>query len=969
MISKEFKKEYGKLNPEQKMAVDTIEGPVMVVAGPGTGKTQVLTLRIANILLKTDIAPENILALTFTDAAAVNMRRRLFGIIGASAYRVRIETFHSFCNNILSSYPENFPGIIGSAHITEVETAGIIEEIIKELPLSVLRPWGDPFLYVRDIVKKMEELKREGLTPEKFEELVKKSDKDFKNRADTYHNKGAYKGKMKGEALNEARKIEKNIELISIYKAYQDTLLKKRFYDWSDMIMEVLKVLEKGGDLKLILQEEHQYILVDEHQDTNNAQNKILELLCDFHQNPNIFVVGDEKQAIFRFQGASVENFLHFKKLYPKAKLIELWRNYRSTQKILDGAHSLLPSKSKLQSKKESGSHIKVAGFSNSNFENYWIVKKVQELLKNGEKPSEITIIYRNNRDAFPIAAALEREKISYEIKSDEDLFSDKFVKKFILLLDAIYHYGEDSFLVPILHMEEFGLDPLDVYKTINKVNKERKTLYDLFEKEEVSKKIKIWVRQSKSEEVTKFMEIVLRESGLFDSMLKAKDATAFLGIEKIMEEAKRISVGHAGAALEDFMKYLDILRSHKIFIKHPKIYYRESTVSLMTAHRAKGLEFENVFITGANQKAFGPKNNRDKLPIISMIKNADEGDERRLFYVSLTRAKKEVFITYSNLDENGKEVLQSPFIEELRNDIKEVIDTSEFEKEVLAEPQNLFAERKESGVKEIDQEFVLELWKSHPLSVTALNNYLECPWKYFYRNLLRIPSVPVRHQLYGTAMHNAVDNLFKSIKTSGGNEKFLLDSYKRHLGNLGLNLKEEKEYWEKGKKALSGWYKWARPDLAGPVISEFSTTVVLPKSEIVLSGKLDKVEFLSDTKISVTDFKTGRQKSRNDIEGKTKDSKGDMKRQLVFYKLLLDLHESSTKQEKWDMQNGIIEFLEPDERGKYRREEFEISDKEVDELKETIKKAADEITSLSFWNKTCDVKDCEYCGYRKLLR
>jgi DNA helicase II / ATP-dependent DNA helicase PcrA len=386
MVTKEFKKEYGRLNPEQKNAVDTIDGPVMVVAGPGTGKTQVLTLRIANILLKTDTAPENILALTFTDAASINMRRRLFGIIGAGAYRVRIETFHSFCNNVLASYPEAFPGIIGSSHITEVEAAGIIEDIIKNSSLSLLRPWGDPFLYVGDIVKKIEELKREGLTAEKFEGIVKKAEKDFRNRDNIYHSKGAYKGKMKGEAVGELRKIEKNLELASIYKTYQETLAKKRFYDWSDMIMEVLKVLEGASsptslklrgtgasDLKLMLQEEHQYILVDEHQDTNSAQNKILELLCDFHKNPNIFIVGDEKQAIFRFQGASAENFLYFKKLYPKAKLIELWRNYRSTQKILDSANSLLPSKSKLQSKEAGGSYIKVAGFINSNFENYWI--------------------------------------------------------------------------------------------------------------------------------------------------------------------------------------------------------------------------------------------------------------------------------------------------------------------------------------------------------------------------------------------------------------------------------------------------------------------------------------------------------------------------------------------------------------------------------------------------------------------
>ena len=993
-----FEERYKKLNREQREAVDSIEGPVMVVAGPGTGKTTILTLRIANILKKTDTAPENILALTFTDAAAANMRRRLFDVIGASAYRVKIKTFHSFCNDILSSYPESFPEIIGSAHISEAEAVGLVEELVEGLPLDLLRPWGDPLLYVGDIVKKIEELKREGLTPEKFEKITKTAPKNFKNRNDTFHTKGAHKGKMRGEAIKEQKKIQKNIELAIVYRAYQEKLHKKRLYDWSDMIMEVLKALEKGiGDLKLTLQEEHQYILVDEHQDSNNAQNKILELLCDFHKNPNIFVVGDEKQAIFRFQGASVENFLYFQKIYPRARLIELSKNYRSAQSILDGVFSILPSKNSLRSaSKKNGSNIKIAEFSNANIENCWIAEKIDEFLGGSVEPSEIAVIYRNNRDAFPIAIALERKGIPYEIRSDEDLFGDIFVKKFIDLLGAIREYSNDAALIPVLHMEEFGLDPLLVYRMILRASKEKKSIYELLKNENLSQKMKKWARLSYGEEITKFMEEVLRESGLFGSMLKAKDASAFLGIEKIMEEAKKISLSRNGAVLEDFMRYLDIVKAHKIFIKHPKVHYRKSSVPLMTAHRAKGLEFKKVFLTGVNEKAFGPKNDRDRLPVLrevyqkaNMPKIEDESDdERRLFYVSLTRAKEEVFITYSNLDENGREVLPSPFISDIRGNCRENVDVSNFEKKISEKPQVLFAERQPTGAKEVDQEFILELWQSHPLSVTALNNYLECSWKYFYVNLLRVPSVPERYQLYGTAMHGAVDDLYKAKKDREVDEKFLLNSYKRRLGNLGLNEKEEKEYWRKGEKALSGWFKWARPDLASPAISEFSTTVALPsknhqKSRVLLSGKLDKIEFLSGNKVSVTDFKTGRQKSRNEIEGllslkamarqaKLKGS-GNIKRQLVFYKLLLDLHnsafaENKTKEKKWEMEKGIIEFLEPDARGKYKKEEFDIGDGEVAELKKTIEKVAGEITSLSFWNKTCGDKNCEYCGYRKLI-
>ena len=348
MISKEFKAAYDSLNPEQKKAVDTIEGPVLVVAGPGTGKTQVLTLRIANILLKTDTRPENILALTFTDAAATNMRRRLANLIGTRAYRVRIQTFHSFANDTLKTYPESFGSIVGSANITEVESTAIIEELVNDLPnLSLLRPWGDPMFYVRDIGVKISELKREGLSPKDFIKLIESEEQKFKSREDLVHEKGAHKGKIKSEHLKYERQLVKNRELGEVYEAYQKVLHERRLYDWSDMIMEVLKALETDPNLKLSLQEEHQYILVDEHQDTNQSQNKILEYLSDFHQNPNIFIVGDEKQAIFRFQGASAQNFEYVKKLYPNIVIIELFRNYRSSQPILDAAHSLIPSKQK----------------------------------------------------------------------------------------------------------------------------------------------------------------------------------------------------------------------------------------------------------------------------------------------------------------------------------------------------------------------------------------------------------------------------------------------------------------------------------------------------------------------------------------------------------------------------------------------------------------------------------------------
>jgi len=980
----DFEERYKNLNKEQKLAVDTIEGPVIVIAGPGTGKTEILTLRIANILKKTDTAPENILALTFTDSASTNMRKRLGKLVGASAYRVSIETFHSFCNNIIKNYPEYFPTIIGSGNITEVESIAILEGLIEKLTLDILRPWGDPFYYVKDINRKIEELKREGVSPEKFLKIITKEKSDFKKRDDLYHEKGTYKGKMKNEFKDVERKIEKNKELQTVYEAYQKNLRERRLYDWSDMIMEVLKALETNKDIKLYLQENHQYILVDEHQDTNNAQNRILELLCDFHKNPNIFIVGDEKQAIFRFQGASVENFNYFKKLYPKAKLIELSQNYRSVQNILDAAHSLISSTTPLQSNKTAAKEvgIKLSEFTNKSYELHFVAKKIKDLIASGSAPEEIAVIYRSNKEAFAMADALSKEEVGYTIESDEDLLSEKFVRKFIAISDAIANYGKDEYLIPALHLDEFEIDPLDAYRLINRSGKEKKSLYDLIATSDkltirnFGKKIKELVKLSKTEHLSQFLEKILRESGIFNSMIASKDSVAFLGIERLFEEGKRISENRPGATFADFMEYLNILRAHTLFIKRPKHSVLNTSVRLMTAHRSKGLEFEYVFIINATENSFGPKRTRDSLPLLPSVyaksassdlstKTENEiSDERRLFYVALTRAKKQVFITHTLFDENGKEILPSPFILEIRNDKKEAVSVDKFEEGLKKNPKSLFVEGKQTGGTEIDRNFVKELFESHPLSVTALNNYLDCPWKYFYRNLLRIPSAPARHQIYGTAMHSAVEDLWQTLKERDVKIDFLTDSYKRHLGLLGvLTDSEFKEALDKGNKALTGWFKWSKPKLTNPVMAEFRVQGVVLSDGINLSGILDKVEMLSDKNVIVTDYKTGKQKSRNFIEGKTKDSTGDMKRQLQFYKLILGLHSNI------DMKSGIIEFLEQNDSGNYSREAFAITDSEVDELKKTIKKVAEEITSLTFWDKTCDDKNCEYCAYRKLLK
>ena len=249
---------YKQLNYEQKQAVDAIEGPVMVIAGPGTGKTQILTLRIANIIKKTDTTPDSILALTFTESGVFSMRKRLVEIIGSAGYRVGIFTFHGFCSGVIRRFPDSFPKIIGANHLNDIEKISILKYIIEKSNLKKLKPFGDNFFYLNSIRGKISELKRENISPEKLSNLVAKQLSEFKKIDDLYHEKGAHNGKMKGKYTDLEKKIEKNEELTLIYKLYEKELQDRKLYDYEDMVIETIKALENDNNLLLSLQEEYQ---------------------------------------------------------------------------------------------------------------------------------------------------------------------------------------------------------------------------------------------------------------------------------------------------------------------------------------------------------------------------------------------------------------------------------------------------------------------------------------------------------------------------------------------------------------------------------------------------------------------------------------------------------------------------------------------------------------------------------------
>ncbi|TFG76891.1 MAG: ATP-dependent helicase, partial [Thermodesulfobacteriales bacterium] len=419
-----FEERYSNLNPEQKDAVDSIYGPLLVVAGPGTGKTEILSLRVANILRKTDTAPKNILCLTFTTSAAYNMRERLTKLIGRDAYKVAINTFHSFGVDIISTYPEYFYKGMTFNPVDDVSQIEILEEILTELPydndLGNLHPEGG-YVYLKDIKSVIGELKKAGITPDEFRNILAINKKSLESLNPSIHSifsqrisnkligsiecfienlkpvdlgyaislnlqsipkilKSSLEEAMENvsmlgkntplsewkrdkttkddsgnQELKDTKYLEKLFSLADVYEKYQMLMYERRYYDFDDMILNAISGIEENNSLKYELQDRYEYILVDEFQDTNDAQMKLINQITIYDESdriPNIMAVGDDDQAIYKFQGAELSNILNFTDTYSETKIVTITSNYRSTQEILDIArYVILQGKERLENK------------------------------------------------------------------------------------------------------------------------------------------------------------------------------------------------------------------------------------------------------------------------------------------------------------------------------------------------------------------------------------------------------------------------------------------------------------------------------------------------------------------------------------------------------------------------------------------------------------------------------------------
>ncbi len=1024
---------YSGLSEKQRMAVDRTEGPVLVIAGPGTGKTQILAARIAHILVSTDSLPENILCLTYTDAGAVAMRKRLMDFIGPDSYRVSIYTFHAFCNLIIQENSDYF-GLHGLDAVSELEQITFVHEIIDAFPKNhpLKRYTGDIYYECRKLLGLYETMKKEHWTAEFLKDRVKKYldelplRDEFIYKKDTKYGK---KGDLKKAAYDaEVKKMTQLAAAADTFTLYQEKLQNKSRYDFADMILWVIKAFRDSPDMLIRYQEQFHYFLVDEYQDTSGSQNELLDLLLAYWDQPNVFCVGDDDQSIFRFQGANVENIRQFVTRYSPVS-ITLEENYRSTQLILDAARALIsvnvnridPNKT-LTAKNAAYATLpdppEIRACYNTLHESVAIAGEIERLRDEGVPLKEIAVIYRKHAQAADLMKYLQVGNIPLNSKRRIDILEEPYIKKLLQILRYVAaelhkpHSGE-QYLYEILHYDFFRIDPVEIARISVEVYRknftERTTSWresirnggpetkpDLFSAitppgmlHHASVLIEGWIRKGANATMQQLVETIISESGILMQALSGDDKTWNMQLlHTFFDFIKSETAKRPGLNIRQLLETIQLMQSEGVGIPVQRIIFTENGVNFMTAHGAKGLEFGYVFMMGCTGKAWEKAggNFNFTLPdnVFEITGDDDTEEDRRLFYVAITRAKKRLVISYPEKDNNDKDLEKSRFLAELESYagliptrfIADAAKISEYEGHVLS------MEAKSAPHSLFDNEFVDQLLEKYSLSVTHLNSFLRCPTTFYFNNLIRVPSPPSGNMTFGSAVHYAAEKLFKNMnahpeKQFPGSEEMIRDFrwyMRRHED--AFTESEFKRRIEYGEDILEKYYAhyihaWNK---VTSIERSYRNVVV---DDVPLNGKLDKLEFDGNF-VNVVDYKTGDAKkaakkllppdeakaSAAKAEGKEAGFEdefgGDYWRQAVFYKVLMD----NDHTRKWEMRSTEFDFIEPDrDSGAFTKARVNITPHDVEIVKEQIRSSYAKIKAKEFSNG-CKKEDCAWCNF-----
>lgn len=1047
-----------------------IDGPLLVVAGPGTGKTELLSMRVANILQKTDTLPENILCLTFTDSGASAMRERLSQIIGPAAYKVAIHTFHSFGTEVINQNNQYFYHGADFKPADELSQYEILTAIFDELDYTnpLASKLGNEYTHLADARKVISELKQAGLTSDELLAIIHANEavldavehglsEIFANKISTtmlaqlvplaqkiadvpqphlppgitplantlalsmahafdeavesgktnaitaWRNLWLEKNETGIFVFKDRKRAAKLRAMSHIYFSYLTRMEQAGLYDYDDMILNVVHAMETHADLKFNLQEKFHYYLVDEFQDTNLAQLRILFDLTDTPTGdaPNVMAVGDDDQAIYSFQGADVNNIHRFIEHYPDFSTVVLTDNYRSAPAILAVSRDVISQGSDrlentMQLNKVLTPHYKptdvsveIVELESGDAERAWLAQQIAADIKSGRNPADIAVLARRHDELVQLVPYLMNLGVAINYERQENVLDFPVIQVLELVARTVQaiseseHDAVNAMLPELLAHPSFGFAPESVWRLSLASHRNHLSWLEVMLTHSEFKPLAEWLIAEAAQAAHDPLEAMLdRLLGVpsatvgdeivgfrsplyeyfFGEIAQQKHPEQYLTtLEalRVIRDRLRDYHPHSILRLGDFLSFIQLnqeLGAHITLVR--RIQQGEGAVNLMTAHKAKGLEFPSVYVIGCVDSNWGERvRTRSRLigyPVnLPLAPSGGNYDERlRLFFVAITRAKQHLTLSFATTDAMGKSQLQASFLTGTVLTPRLVATQDSLAK--LTEQAGLAWHEHLSDIPRASmQQLLAPQLEQYKLSITHLNNFIDLtrggPTHFLLSNLLRFPQAKSASASYGTAIHRTLQKAHNHLTATGEKRPIedILGDFLLELHNQHLSSEEEALYSKKGADSLSAFLRTCYSDFAPGQKTELSFANQGVKiGDALLTGSLDVVS-ITDNALTVTDYKTG--KPSRDWKGKTEWEKIKLhkyRQQLMFYQLLV---QHSRDYKKYEFERGVLQFVEPDIAGRIHALDASFSSKELAEFSKLIAAVWSCITTLDF--------------------
>lgn len=866
------------LNPEQLQAVTHKEGPLLIIAGAGTGKTTVITKRIEHLIIENSVPPQNILALTFTEKAASEMETRIDEILPYGYSSLWIETFHAFCDRILRLEAIHIGLDPKFDLLTEAESLLFLRKNLFEFDLTYFRPLGNPMKFLQGMLTHFSRLRDDDISPEDY--------LTFANALSANE--------------NQEDEIKKTLELANAYKTYEDLKAKNGVMDFSDLISNTLKLLRTRKSILKKYQEIFRYILVDEFQDTNFAQNEMAILLAGEKQN--ITVVGDDDQSIYRWRGAALANMMQFRSHFPKAKVVALTKNYRSTQAILDSSYRLIQHNNPDRLEVKEGIDKKLNGITGSQGNGPFFVyttkaedeaEEVAKIIKEESSKSnrplnDFAILVRANDHALPFQRALEKYSLPHQFLGPGHLYDQEEIKDLIAYLKSLTNFEDSASLYRVLAMPIFALEGRDIAALLISSKKNNLSLFEAMEqvestsltqtgKEKVARLSSMLTKHLSLVPSTKADQLLyhfFKDSGLLGHYLDPnsfKTEREAQNIAKFFEKLQSFAANSSDASVFAVVDWLDLAMELGESPMAAEINWTENeAVNILTVHSSKGLEFPVVFVVNLVTQRFPGRDRKEQIPVpTELIREVlPEGDahlqeERRLFYVAMTRARELLYLTASRFYGEAKRPRKlSPFLSEALGEdyIKKITSQTTAKQGV---EQLTLLDVINSNIPLIKTEKP-ETNDKRPMtnltyiSYSQIQTFQMCPLHYKLRYLLNIPSAPSPALSYGISVHGALRDFYQQrIQQPDLTPGVIHDLLQKNWLKDGYTSKQhEQQSFAQADHILLEFVNENIDSKSKTLAIEYPFNFWLGKVKV--GGRIDRIDTLPDGRIEIIDYKTG---------------------------------------------------------------------------------------------------------------